>query len=306
MILGRVIDKAPRLPVALTFVTLQKVATIAISMYLWQMNGFNFSDDYQHYTALNISFWMVVVFSVVLRLSNLATQIVVEKDWILVISRDKEHLSILNSRAKRVDLLCKLLAPFAISGLISVTNMGFVVVTICGISTVSALAEISLLVAVYKSFPCLSTKAMPTEDGENSEYARISLLKLVKKPIMLTVAAISLLYLNVLSFGPVMISYLISKSSSATLISLLRGVAVLVGLSATFTFNFFVPRLGLIRFSLWSIWTEILMLTIAISSFWIKDMNLSLAFLLIGTSLSRWGLYSFDITQTQLLQEELN
>ena len=302
--IGYIVDKFPRLLTISILLVVQKASIIAISIFLWKLNHFGFGEVERSENILNLSYWIVVLFGVILRVANLGTQIAIEKDWIMTLSTSHEHLSELNTKMKRVDLFCKLVTPIVISFVVDYTSMAITIISITIISTVSGIAELILVARVYHSTPKLKQKRQIPLESNIETKSTSSLKKIIKRPVFKTVVAVALLYMNVLAFGPVMISYLFYRSFSATLVSGMRAIAVIIGLSSTFTFTYFEKKFGLVRFGLWSIWSELTCLTIALASFAVRNDLISIIMLIGGVALSRWGLYSFDLVQTQLLQEE--
>jgi len=69
--------------------------------------------------------------------------------------------------------------------------------------------------------------------------------------------ALSLLYLNVLSFGNIMIAYLNYRQMNTTVIGLTRGVGETIGLLGTVAFHRSSGKIGLPITGLWSIWMQV-------------------------------------------------
>lgn len=311
--IGKTVDYFPRLPVALTFLAIQKLMIAAISTMMWSLVDFEWTVGDRE-LDLDQRFMFILFCGCVLKLANTGTQISVERDWTMVIARDHDSLSVLNSRLKLVDLVCKLGAPLAISAVIVGVSIPVTMVTVAGFSILSTLFEWIFIVQVYFSTPNLAIKYTSEVPDEAcpilDESSRDTIItrrpqefwEMTKTPEFLTCISISLLYYNVLSFGSVMTAYLISLSMSPALLAILRGFSVVAGIVATQTFPSISRRLGLARIGLWSINTELIFIGLACSSFFVNDSTTSLTLLIAGVSLSRWGLWSFDLTQTQIIQ----
>ena len=300
-VVGPIVDTGPRIVTALGFLFLQKLAIAGAMISIWKMNGFTFSTGYTLKDSLDTSFWIMVFFTLLLKISNQGIQIIFERDWANAISTNENSLGLLNSNIRKVDLLCKLVAPIVISAVGSVITMGSLIVGMISFAAISCLMEWILLLILYSRETRLGQKK--EVDSTLHQNSRAGLSTVVKDRLFLSIISIALLYLNVLAFGPVMISFLLNKIDPTTT-SILRALAVMMGLLATFTFNKGRERIGLNRFGLWSIWSEFAFLSVAMASFLVKDSTLSLVLLLTGTSFSRWGLFSFDLVQTQILQQK--
>jgi uncharacterized protein with PQ loop repeat len=302
--IGIIVDKLPRRPLLLGLLAVQKLAIAGITLTLWWLNVIK-SESLNESISLDCRFILVVVLSAILRIANTGTQISIERDWVVRIANSQTELTKLNSDLKRVDLLSKISAPLFISLIMLFTSISVTMLIISILGLICWIMEFICINLLYRTFDKLHySKNQASSQDDNQP---ISLLKLVYRPEFLTCIAASILYFNVLSFGPVMISYLLNKNFPVVYIALVRAGAVLIGLIATLTYTRMVNRLGLIRFGLWSIWTELLFLTIACSCFFITQENTTaMIVLLFGVCLSRWGLWSFDIVQTQILQEYMD
>ena len=82
-----------------------------------------------------------------------------------------------------------------------------------------------------------------------------------------------------------------------------RGISAAVGLSGTFVYHFSVRRTTLVNTGMWSVAYQFACITISFASLFVEDFNVSIVMLIAGVCLSRVGLWVFDITVTQLMQE---
>jgi iron-regulated transporter 1 len=103
-----------------------------------------------------------------------------------------------------------------------------------------------------------------------------------------------------------MSAYLLQNNISTLVVAFLRGIGVVIGILATISFPIITGKIGATRYTLWSIYFELVFLGIACYSFFVKDQILSFTMLLGGVSISRFGLWSFDMGQTQILQTKLH
>lgn len=114
-------------------------------------------------------------------------------------------------------------------------------------------------------------------------------------------------YLNILSFGTSMTAYLVSRGMRMDFIGILRGISCAIGLSGTVAFQISAKAMSLRSTGLWAIILQFGCLSLSYFSLYLpEDSNTSLAFLIVGVCLSRIGLWVFDITVSQLMQESIN
>lgn len=126
----------------------------------------------------------------------------------------------------------------------------------------------------------------------------------VHHQVFLSSLAIALVYFTVLAFGPVMITFLLLQGHSPAFLAAVRFLAVFAGLSSTFAMPKMVGKIGLIRTGLWAIWSEFIFLIPVVASFWMmSDKTVDGVLLFTGTIASRFGLWVFDLAQTQIMQE---
>jgi iron-regulated transporter 1 len=131
-------------------------------------------------------------------------------------------------------------------------------------------------------------------------------------PIFISSLSISLLYASVLSFDSTFIGYLKSETTySNAFIAGMKSVCVVTGLMGTSLSPFLTEKIGLTRTGSWSLWSELTPLSLTIVSFYRGAQNKhrpawNTALLFTGLSLSRIGLWSFDLAQLAQVQLALS
>ena len=100
-----------------------------------------------------------------------------------------------------------------------------------------------------------------------------------------------------------MTAYLVWRKMSLTKIGLWRGISALIGLLGTSAYRCSVKKYSTEATGQWAITLQFTCLTFCYSSLFIENNALSLALLIGGVCTSRLGLYVFDISITQLMQE---
>ncbi|CUA68909.1 Thiamine thiazole synthase [Rhizoctonia solani] len=231
----------------------------------------------------------------------------------------------LNTTLRRIDLICKLVAPLFVSSLTSTVGYMHSAIVLLSISLGTAVFEIVFVGITYKRFPALAISRPPREETpvkrsvtgigkairDWGEQQVQDWNEFIRHPIFLSSLSISLLYFNVLSFDSPFIAYLKSETTfSDPLIAGMRGLCVVTGLFGTFAMPWMEKRIGLIRTGSWAIWSEALSLVPTVVSLFIgingrKRPVWNSVLLFAGMAISRIGLWSFDLAQLTQLQKAL-
>lgn len=203
---------------------------------------------------------------------------------------------------RRLDLLCKLLAPIFAGVLLTHTQSllpylqpdlagGFVATIIIGLwNVLSFFGELGLLILVYHLVPALSIKKLRNKDQTETEgednNAKTSfagracrLLKKLATPyrtlttgwqifwrqeINLAGFGLASLYLTVLGFSGVTATYFLTQGLTSDYIGLAQGVGGLVGITGTLVYPFIRSKLGTVRSGLFGISSQLFMLTFCV------------------------------------------
>jgi iron-regulated transporter 1 len=88
-------------------------------------------------------------------------------------------------------------------------------------------------------------------------------------------------------------------------IGIWRGIASAAGLAGTFVYHLMAKRTSLVNTGMISIMFQFVCLTSCYASLYIDNNSISFAMLIAGVCFSRIGLWVFDISVTQLMQENI-
>lgn len=255
-----------------------------------------------------------------------ASTVAIEKDWVIVISgNDVNFLRALNVTLRQIDLGCKMMGPAAVGfSLMAVGEQLEPALVAVGImNIVSFLAEYCCLTRICRAVPDLMVQRTNSDivqdrdkesgqevpDDQQRQCAKCSVLGGLFIYFQQDIAAsaggfgLSLLYLNVLSVGDLMTSYLIWRGLSLHLLGIWRGVASIIGLLGTAVYGWSSSRLSLESTSLLSIAFFLSCLTASFCSLFIPNVNVALSILVLGVTASRIGLWTFDLAINSLIQE---
>ncbi|KAJ9694084.1 hypothetical protein PVL29_009862 [Vitis rotundifolia] len=279
-------------------------------------------------------------------LSTLAGTILIEREWVVVMSEGHppEVLTRMNSVLRRIDLICKLLAPVVTGFIISFVSLKASAMTLAIWNTASVWLQYWLLMSVYNGIPALSesnqkrtfkiaersagestsacqgVNRSPSFDRGNLTLADNSwkgkMIKWVwkvlcisawnvylRQDVVLSGVALALLYFTVLSFGALMTAALQWEGIPAYVIGIARGISAAIGIAATFVYLILQSRISTLRTGLWSTWSQWAFLLLCVASIWIHNHIISAYLLMVGVATSRLGLWMFDLSVTQQMQD---
>lgn len=96
-------------------------------------------------------FALVVLGGCAHNLAGVTISVAVERDWVTTIAANStDHLTALNTYMRRIDLLCKLLAPLFVSLLTTAASYRFAAIFLCGVEAACLVFEL-----ICKSAPRL-------------------------------------------------------------------------------------------------------------------------------------------------------
>lgn len=294
---GRLADVTSRLTFVRITMLVQKGSIVLSCILFYIIFKFN-----KHVILLYSG---VVLCGCLLKLAFIANNIAIEKDWVMVITEgDTEGMLIV---MKRIDLFCKTMAPVMMGTLMTFgSSVGVIIIGVW--NSLSLVVEYQLVYQTYKAHPKLASK--DTEMGEETpliptEEHHVTFMEYVRHRIFPASLAISLLYLTVLSFGGIMISYLKMVGYTDWSLGILRAVAGIAGLASTWILPYLSTKIGIIRSGIWALWFESITLVPVVLSLTAAFSGTTLgSFMLFGgMCVSRVGLWVFDIAETILLQQ---
>ncbi|XP_048235845.1 solute carrier family 40 member 2 isoform X1 [Ricinus communis] len=281
-------------------------------------------------------------------LSTLAGTILIEREWVVVISEGHPPtvLTEMNSIIRRIDLTCKLLAPVVSGFIISFLSVKASAMTLAIWNCIAVWIEYWLFTSVYQGIPALGessrrkiSRLLPRDLEETSSPSRerLSLLsqneessasegkawrrKLTKwvskapcvgawrvylqQDVVLPGVSLALLFFTVLSFGTLMTATLEWEGIPAFMIGIARGISALIGVAATVVYPVLQSHILTLRTGLWSIWSQWTCLLVCVASIWVQNHLFSAYMLMAGVATSRLGLWMFDLSVIQQMQDQV-
>ncbi|KAI0640034.1 Ferroporti-1 [Trametes polyzona] len=338
---GRLVDKHHNLRIVRASIIAAKLA--ASMMYAGSLvllyRLFPLTDTARPWSTPLASgmFAVIVMGGCAHNLAGVTISVAVERDWVTTIAASSpEHLTTLNTYMRRIDLLCKLIAPLFVSLLTTAASYRFAAIFLCVVEAVCLFFELIWTEISYRRFPALheaqaakeTAQRVRSRDEDHREPQSVPFWSGVQQqttrklkealhdwhdfaqhPVFLSSVAISSLYLTVLSFDGTMLSYLKAHTYSDSFLAGIRGLNVVAGLLGTMAMPFLERRLGLVRAGNWSIWSEVLCLLPVLIALYVcapadgsRAPAWNAVLLFGGMMLSRIGLWAFDLCQLKELQ----
>ncbi|TAQ83486.1 hypothetical protein B7494_g8193 [Chlorociboria aeruginascens] len=335
--LGSWIDKGDRLKVVRASIVGQRLAVGASCGTFWILY-----ERKELGTKLRVGLFAVsILLACIEKLCSVLNLVSVERDWVVVISRDDDIARrILNARMRRIDLFCKLFGPLTISLIDGASTIVAIFVTLAMTST-SVVVEYFTIAAVFRMVPALqrtTTENSFTAAEDNperlqlaNETNRVSLRGIIdfalsatsnllplnsipyyfQHPAFLPSISLSLLYLTVLSFSGQMITFLLAIGYTSYAVGAARAVSTIFELSATWIAPKVQQHIGAVRGGIWFLTWQMIWLAVGLAWFFASDESLTgnkifAASGLVGAIiLSRVGLWSFDLCAQSIVQEEV-
>mmetsp|Transcript_120086 Transcript_120086/g.345236 ORF Transcript_120086/g.345236 Transcript_120086/m.345236 type:complete len:454 (+) Transcript_120086:42-1403(+) len=269
-------------------------------------------------TAVAIGAALTIGLTCVGKLAALASKVSVENQWAAALSAGcPGDLALLNGQLRRIDLTCKILAPAASGMWMSAFGAIPAGLLVAVVNLAAWPIECACLTWIHRDPWCKARleESSPRSSALSPQHAHdpdeaSPWRSYFSQRIWRSAFALSLLHLTVLSFGLQMTGYVLILGLDPALIAVYRGVGEVFGLAATYASPWFVRRLG------WSnsssavlfIWLQLLCLVPSVfgSTGWARR-NLAPAvaatWLAAGVGVSRLGLWGFDLSVSQMLQQ---
>ncbi|KAK3133932.1 hypothetical protein QOZ80_6AG0542900 [Eleusine coracana subsp. coracana] len=332
---GTLVDKLTYLQILGLWLLVQSLSFIVAGV---SVTALLFYDDLKA-TNFPVFLGLVIVTNVsgaLAALSTLAGTILIEREWVVVISSGHPPavLTGINSVVRRIDLSCKLLAPVFSGFVISFVSAQASAAVLALWNVASVGVEYWLFVSVYNGVPALADSnrrlrvravadaALPvseiaapaerTTDWRARLTEQLSVIPCwelwvvyVRQDVALPGVALAILYFSVLSFGTLMTATLDWMGIPAYVISLARGFSAVVGIGATLLYPAVHSWVSTLRTGLWSIWMQWCCLVVCVASIWAGSSWASAWMLMAGVAASRLGLWMFDLAVMQLMQDEV-
>ncbi|CZT48272.1 uncharacterized protein RSE6_08945 [Rhynchosporium secalis] len=216
----------------------------------------------------DIIFTLILLLGILETLSASGNILSMERDWIVTAASPNGHtydLTHLNSVMRRIDLICKLIAPILISIVISCTTARIGVLVVGVMSAISWPVEMFCAKRVWNRNPQLQAPKMCSLDDSQQKQAIVGPLGVMNNvfqglrsyiqdfknyfssTVCIPSFALALLHLSALSYSATFITFLLSTGYSLHLITIARAAGSVVEISSTIVAPVGVQYLGKAR-----------------------------------------------------------
>lgn len=281
---GRWVDNAPsRLKTLLSTISVNRISVVSASVFWFfisrsrngqregtlQISG---SDDIPISSILKgAMFTVILALGVLEGLSAGGNMMSMERDWVVTAAAPDGQpydLTQLNSVMRRIDLICKLIAPILISVIISATDVKIGVLVVGSMSAASWAVELWCAKRVWDLNPRLKApKILGDQETSGLSTGTLSIVESRPRTFLNTAftgvsryvqdfknyfssmvwtpsLALALLHISALTYSATFITYLLTVGFSLELITVARAAGSVVEISSTIVTPFGVQYLS--------------------------------------------------------------
>lgn len=317
---GLYIDQTPRLKAVCYLLLVQNLALVVSALASLLLLAFH--DDPTSPLGIGASIG-VIICGVFTRVGAMGSTVAIEKDWTKALTGgDSSKLAKLNSTLKTIDLSCSILAPILSGVLMSVFSTTIAVIEILIYNIIVWFPQVALLQFAYVRAPQLHRK-MSIEDEKSLTQDEVGWKRwweylkslwngfglYLKQRSVLAALALAILHLTVLSFGVLMTAYVKWLGLTEAVLSLYRGFGALTGVFGAKAFPYIHKKLGLFKTGFLAITFQLICVVLGagpdVGNHLFLSISASSRFHLLvwGIALSRFGLWVFDLSVSQIIQE---
>merc|ERR1719427_2502656 len=309
--IGRWIDKTRRLTAAKTFLTIQNSAVSICALLLAGFISYKSEIDEANLSLVTgaVSVGAIILASIA-RLASSGTNIIIQKDWIVVIAGDDtDLLAKMNSILRTIELTTYMLAPAAAGQLFTFFGFGFTGVFIAGWNIVSVCLEYILLAMIYKKYPALAKKRNKHSESEsqepalgdesdaneeNSENGDTNALReayegwktYMNHPVMKAGVGLACLYMTILRYENITYWNCLMQGVPHAALGVLVGISALVGVAGSLAYPYLRNRVGIERTGLLGMFLLVSCSSLAVVSAFLPGSPMDLSFFLNNGSAS--------------------
>merc|ERR1719167_1535605 len=249
---GRLVDTMGRISAARLSLAIQNLATAACALALaaFLHNRAELEPDGPDHPTLIVSVFAITL-AAVARLASCGTNIIIQKDWIVVIAGgDNDKLATMNSILRTIELTTYAIAPAVAGCLFTLLGFGLTGLVIAAWNVVSVCLEYCLLSRIYRRHPGLADKQVGSAEDEEAEEGGGALhgwVTYFNHPVKLAGLGLACLYMTVLGFDNITYGYCLLQGVPHAALGVLVGVSAVVGVAGSLAYPPIRKRVGLER-----------------------------------------------------------
>jgi len=288
--LGKWIDRTKRLFAAKTFLIIQNTCVSLCAVLLsWFIVYKSEHPEISDWWVLLVSVIAIILASVA-RLASSGVNIIIQKDWIVIIAdNDNDILAKMNSILRTIELTTYMLAPAAGGFLFSYIGDRGTGIFIAAWNILSVCLEYLLLIQIFRSHPKLADIKIfniEEQNGEEDNKTKKNVFKdtydgwktYVNHPVRNAGLGLSFLYMTVLGFDNITYGYCLMQGVPHFALGILVGISALVGVLGSLAYPLIREKVGLERSGLLGMFLLVSTSSLAVFSVFLPGSPLDLTF----------------------------
>jgi len=292
--IGNWIDRTKRLTAAKTFLIVQNTCVSLCALILSGFIGYKDKIDpsYQHYGVIIVSVLAILLASIA-RLASSGVNIIIQKDWIVVIANNNnDKLARMNSVLRTIELTTYMLAPAA--GGLLLDYIGYIGtgIFIAVWNIVSVFLEFTLLILIYRKYPKLGSIKKPEDDNKNKDEEKRNVVKdtiegwktYMNHPVRNAGLGLAFLFMTVLGFDNITYGYCLLQGVPHLALGVLVGISALIGVLGSVAYPPIRARVGIERTGLIGMFLLISTSSLAVLSAFLPGSPMNLDFFITGSN----------------------
>lgn len=292
--IGNWIDRTKRLTAAKTFLIVQNTCVSLCALILSGFIGYKDKIDpsYQHYGVIIVSVLAILLASIA-RLASSGVNIIIQKDWIVVIANNNtDKLARMNSVLRTIELTTYMLAPAA--GGLLLDYIGYIGtgIFIAVWNIVSVFLEFTLLLLIYRKYPKLGSIRKPEDDNKNEDEEKRNVVKdtiegwktYLNHPVRNAGLGLAFLFMTVLGFDNITYGYCLLQGVPHLALGVLVGISALIGVLGSVAYPPIRARVGIERTGLIGMFLLISTSSLAVLSAFLPGSPMDLNFFITGSN----------------------
>lgn len=294
--IGNWIDRTKRLTAAKTFLIVQNTCVSLCALILSGFIGYKDElDQSQQYYGVIIVSVLAIILASIARLASSGVNIIIQKDWIVVIANNNtDKLARMNSVLRTIELTTYMLAPAA--GGLLLDYIGYIGtgIFIAVWNIVSVVLEFTLLILIYRKYPKLGSIKKPEDDNKNEDEEKRNVVKdtiegwktYMNHPVRNAGLGLAFLFMTVLGFDNITYGYCLLQGVPHLALGVLVGISALIGVLGSLAYPPIRARVGIERTGLIGMFLLISTSSLAVLSAFLPGSPMDLNFFITGSNTS--------------------
>merc|ERR1719209_438597 len=304
---GRLVDTMGRISAARLSLAIQNLATASCALILAAFLHYRAELEPEgegSHPTLVVSV-VAILLAAVARLASCGTNIIIQKDWIVVVAGgDTDRLATMNSILRTIELTTYAIAPAVAGCLFTILGFGLTGLLIAGWNVLSVCLEYWLLARIYRKHPGLAAKQVGSADDEEVEDGGGAVqgwIAYFNHPVKFAGLGLACLYMTVLGFDNITYGYCLLQGVPHAALGVLVGVSAVVGVAGSLAYPPIRKRVGLERTGLLGMFLLVSCSSLALASIFLEGSPMDLN-VLVQSNINS----SAPLSPTTIIPEDTN